>query len=261
MDNDASAKLTIWGILFGIIAGWIGIFFGTRAIGGNIIALCVAIFLFLLITIGSACFCVKAKKELYKVRNPDLHKKLYGLMDSFDKLCTKHDIEYWITSGTLLGAVRHQCIIPWDDDIDLCMTQEQYDKLKNKMVIEDMEQDGCMIKQGNIRKYGKITEQVSSEFGFTFWLDIFIMREAGNKYEYASAELRSVFPNEWFYKSETEKLKRYRFGKLMLPGPVKATDYLKRAYGSDWKRPKMTHTHLGGPYEYLRVFYSNIGLI
>ena len=261
MDNDAKMKLTIWGILFGIIAVWIGIFFGTRAIGGNIIALCVAIFLFLLITIGSACFCVKAKKELYKVRNPNLHKKLYGLMDSFDKLCTKYDADYWIIGGTLLGAVRNQCIIAHDDDLDVAMTQEQYDKLRGKMVIEDMKRTGYMIKQGDICKYGKITEQESSEFGFTCWLDIFIMSEAGDKYEYASAVFRSRFPNAWFYKSETEKLKRYRFGKLMLPGPMKATDFLKRSYGSDWKRPKVTQVHMGGAYEYLRVFYSNIGLI
>ena len=260
MDNDAEEKLTIWGIFFGIIAVWIGIFFGTRAIGGNMIALCVAIFLFLLITIGSGCFCVKAKKEMYKVRNPDLHKKLYSLMDSFDKLCTKHDIGYWITGGTLLGAVRHKGMIPWDDDIDICMTQEQYDKLRGKMVIEDMEQDGCMIKSHDICKYGKIKDHSTTD-AFTSWVDIFIMREAGDKYEYASVVTRSMFPNSWFYKSEVAKLKRYRFGKLMLLGPVKPIDFLKRAYGSGWKRPKMTHVHFRRLYEYLRVFYSNIGLI
>ena len=260
MDNDASAKLTIWGILFGIIAGWIGIFFGTRAIGGNIIALCVAIFLFLLITIGSACFCVKAKKELYKVRNPNLHKKLYSLMDSFDKLCTKHDVGYWITGGTLLGAIRHQGIIPWDDDLDISMTQEQYDKLRGKMVIADMKQTGYMIKTSDICKYGKIREQ-DTEHGFATWVDIFVMRLNQDKYELRSANDRKSWPNEWYHKSEVERLKRYKFGKLMLPCPPKPSSFLKRAYGRGWMTPKVTGVHLGGLYEKLMVFYSTLGLL
>lgn len=262
MDNDAEEKLTIWGIFFGIIAVWIGIFFGTRAIGGNMIALCVAIFLFLLITIGSACFCVKAKKEMYKVRNPGLHKKLHSLMDSFDKLCTKHDVGYWITAGTLLGAVRHQGIIPWDDDLDISMTQEQYDKLRVKMVIEDMKRTGYMIKTtpGGFTKFGKIREQ-GTKHGFATWVDIFVMRLNQDKYEFRSANHRKSWPRMWYHKSEVERLKRYKFGKLMLPCPPKPSSFLKRAYGRNWMTPKITKEHLGGFYEKLRLFYIGLGLL
>lgn len=52
-----------------------------------------------------------------------------AMLLDFDKLCKKHNIHYWLDGGTLMGAVRHKGFIPWDDDIDLGIFRDDYNRL------------------------------------------------------------------------------------------------------------------------------------
>lgn len=67
------------------------------------------------------------------MRQIELHemKKIeIAILDCFDSFCREHGLSYSLAGGTLLGAVRHKGFIPWDDDIDVLMRREDYEKLQ-----------------------------------------------------------------------------------------------------------------------------------
>lgn len=59
----------------------------------------------------------------------EVHKIELMLLDKFIEVCNKHNLQWFADSGTLLGAVRNKEMIPWDDDIDVIMLREDYNKL------------------------------------------------------------------------------------------------------------------------------------
>ena len=50
------------------------------------------------------------------------------ILAAVDKFCEQNNIRYSLSSGTLIGAIRHNGYIPWDDDIDLMMPRADYDR-------------------------------------------------------------------------------------------------------------------------------------
>lgn len=79
----------------------------------------------------------KKLREEYSPEGSNLRKaqlRMAEMLGFIDKVCKDNGLKYWISFGTLLGAVRHGGFIPWDDDTDICMPVEDLRKFKKIML-------------------------------------------------------------------------------------------------------------------------------
>ena len=91
-----------------------------------------------------------------KIKLDEIKRVETNILKYIDDVCTKNNIPYFIYAGTLIGAIRHKGFIPWDDDIDIALTRENYVKL-----IE-------LLKKDNNVRYKVFDHETQSNYFYPF---------------------------------------------------------------------------------------------
>ncbi len=173
--------------------------------------------------------------------------------DTFEALATildKQGIDYWITCGTLLGAVRHEAIISYDDDVDICI----HDKDGKKVLAlqDELKKEGLGVYQDrtSIKVYklnGPHVRPKKRSFKIMdgIWfvrrkverfttIDVYTTKEEKGEIIHANPRARKSFYKEIYKSGDIYPLKTYQFGHLRVKGPKYPYNFFKSAYGSSW---------------------------
>ena len=128
------------------------------------------------------------QKNLKKLKETELE-----ILIELDRICKKHNIKYSLTGGTLLGAIRHNGFIPWDDDIDIDMTRKDYNKFREiqkteldskRFYLDCIEtKENCGMLYAKLKRKDSIYIESSSnrdEKEQNIWIDIFPIDNISN---------------------------------------------------------------------------------
>ena len=109
------------------------------------------------------------------------------LLNELISVCKKHDIKVIVYAGTLLGAIRHKGMIPWDDDIDVALTRPEYEKLckvapkefKHPYFFQNNQTDNKIFcgysRLRNSLTTGLITGMETTEYNNGIYIDVFVI--------------------------------------------------------------------------------------
>ena len=147
-------------------------------------------------------------------KNENLRNLQLGILELlkiFDKLCKKHNLTYFLDAGNLLGAYRHKGFIPWDDDMDVAMPREDYDKVV-PLLKEELNKYGIIVGPGGIYDDRGILQRIGINYKTAetgIWMDIFPIDTIQSKYELSQIRPlldRVVSKYGDFYKKNEKKL-------------------------------------------------------
>ena len=141
------------------------------------------------------------KKKIIDVEN--LKKIQIRLLDEFDNFCKENDLVYYLTDGTLLGAVRHKGYIPWDDDIDVVMPRDDYELFINrfnqfadgtvKVLSHKLDHDYYMPFAKLVDNRTILKEQGDVDYDIGVYIDIFPLDNLGSDFVTAKKIMKKAF--------------------------------------------------------------------
>lgn len=122
----------------------------------------------------------KVPVDRRELTDDELKKTAYDILVNVADFCDKNDIRYYLACGTALGAIRHDGFIPWDDDVDIAMPREDYERFMQLYSSEQYSVCESRINKKYPYPFGKVCdnstiviEHVDTPCEFGVYIDIF----------------------------------------------------------------------------------------
>lgn len=190
--------------------------------------------------------------------NRDIQQQRYIKLFVIKSLFEKYNIEYFACGGTMLGCVRHRGFIPWDDNINLMIMNEQCSKITDEFRFELLF-GGFQIKK-SMNGY-KIFDYLDDN---TCFINITVMRYTDTDETsicYASNTFDNQSPNVTIMIDELYPLVEYKFGFFELTGMKNSENYfIKRDFGDYFKSATITKLHSVQNNDMLQSFMNKYNL-
>ena len=193
----------------------------------------------------------RGSKNLLKLTERLVVRRIYLLGRILSQVFQEADLPYWVTGGTALGIERHTGLIPWDDDIDLCLPDTHEDKfLLLRQTLRD--EYGVEIQESySGYQLFHVTDSSPPQPGCTRrypFCDVLIMRKMGDRFELRNGRSRAYWPDEIHLLSDLEPRVARLFGNYKLMCSNNQIPYLKRTYGDSCLEVGSTHmySHIDG---------------
>ena len=181
---------------------------------------------------------VKNESDVYTDKNHI--KDLYKLMYHIHNIFIENGILYYVNGGTLMGAVRHGGIIPWDDDIDMEVGFQDIPKILSPQIKKEFSKVGYQVKDRRktlgwikIIKKGKGKHRPDADI-FPVYIDKDSKGVSRTYWDFKVGE--QEWPKCYFKLSSLFPLKEYKFGDIYVLGPKNPKPMLNRCYGRSWSK-------------------------